>query len=497
MARTKPSFSFLDHLTFVDDDSSNYEIGIHDGGFSYLDMVSEKRAKRISFEERQERQTKTALDGSTRAYGKSNITKVEEADHDSVCFDTDLRLIIQDIQQRRKRVAIFPTALGVAVALGVALGAYLHWLSFTFLSSLILVLLFVAIAFLVLLNVWRLDVSRRHARISYSFSGRGGQAFSAISEALCKFASSEQVLSLCGRKHYEDTRYSGGAESLPVFAEARLDHKKPPLVEVDVDVWHIRMPHRDIYFMPDHLLVFDGANIGGIGYAHVDLSTALETSQARDIAKRTRDCKVVGNTWRFVNNDGTPDKRFNSNIQVPLVEYGILSVSGRGLDVRFYTSLQDASVSAPAGFTKMKELASKPVLAAAESRKTGFAERKAKAQSDVYVILMDALCCVMVADGAMTRAEKDKVHALMRRARAPWSGSRVDAHIQNFIGDVRRTGFSAVLDLVCQNLASVTSPSTRKAILDCVSSMARSDGAVGAAERRVCARLASALGGGS
>jgi len=101
-------FSFLDEMTFVEDDSSSYEINISDSGFCYLDMLSEKKAKRIAFEEKQKRETSAALDGSTRAHGKLNIKKVEEVDHDALCLDTNPEKIISDIQERRQKMPVFP-----------------------------------------------------------------------------------------------------------------------------------------------------------------------------------------------------------------------------------------------------------------------------------------------------------------------------------------------------------------------------------------------------
>ena len=109
-------FSFLDHFTFVEDDSSSYEIGIGDEGFSYLDMVSDKKARQITLAEKQKRDTSAALDGSTRARGQLNIRKVERIDHDAVSLDTSLDRIIRDIQDRKKRVAFFPIGV-VCVAL--------------------------------------------------------------------------------------------------------------------------------------------------------------------------------------------------------------------------------------------------------------------------------------------------------------------------------------------------------------------------------------------
>jgi hypothetical protein len=116
-------FSFLDDLTYVDDDASSYEIGVGDNGFSYLDMMSPKRARLITFEEKQRRATSAALDGSTRAHGKLNIKKIEDVDHDGLCLDTDLTHILRDIQTRREKVSIFPFAVAFVMLV------FFGWLS--------------------------------------------------------------------------------------------------------------------------------------------------------------------------------------------------------------------------------------------------------------------------------------------------------------------------------------------------------------------------------
>jgi hypothetical protein len=410
MAREKDFFSFLDRFTIVEDDSSSYEVGISDDGFSYLDMLSEKKAKRITFEERQKKQTSAALDGSTGARGKSNIAKVEAVDHDAICFDTDLSRIINDIQARKQKLPLLPFA-GAGAGI-----AFLIWLFLPTLLKVITGVIGVPLILLMLFNVWRLDVSRRHVKFRYKITGAGNAAFQAINAALSKLATSQQVLFYTGTRHFEDTRYTGGAKSLPTFEIVSLDHRAPPLLDLDLKVWHVRVAHKDIYFMPDHLLVYDGGRIGGISYAKLEVGSLFEECQARDKARRTADCQVVGNTWRFVNNDGSPDKRFNNNVEVAIVKYGVLKLTGPGLDMRFFTSLQAASTEAPTGFSHMQSLAKKPVQKMADARRGKAAAPKPVAQQparfpqqapktadapvpvDIYSVFMDAMCCVMAAD---------------------------------------------------------------------------------------------------
>ena len=51
------------------------------------------------------------------------------------------------------------------------------------------------------------------------------------------------------------------------------------------------------------------------------------------------DTQVIGQTWALSNKDGSPDRRFRDNYQIPVVHYGFLLFKSRdGLDVRYMCS---------------------------------------------------------------------------------------------------------------------------------------------------------------
>lgn len=52
-----------------------------------------------------------------------------------------------------------------------------------------------------------------------------------------------------------------------------------------------------------------------------------------------KDAKVVDKTWLKVNKNGTPDKRYKGNRQVPVCEYGrVVIESGNSLYVEIQSS---------------------------------------------------------------------------------------------------------------------------------------------------------------
>jgi tellurite resistance protein len=476
-------FSFLDHFTFVEDDSSSYEIGIGDEGFSYLDRVSEKKARQITLEEKQRRQTSAALDGSTRAGGKLNIRKMETIDHDAISLDTTLEHIIHDFQDRKKKIALFPIALVTTSVL------FLVWcfLPDWFARFLVGILLFPG-AFLALWNSWKLDISRRHAKLTYRFTGDGHAAFQAINQGFERLAASEQLLLLMGRRHFEDTRYSGGSASLPDLKAAQLDRRAPPLIEMDSPVWHIRSDRRDFYFMPDHVMVYDGANIGGIGYSKLEVRSSLDTTQAQGIAKRTRDCTVVGTTYRFVNNDGSPDRRFNNNIEIPLVEYGVFCMSGSGLDVNLYASQQHAGTSASRGFDAIQRIARKPVVPVAEARRL-MAARKPNECPDIFTVLLNAMCCIMASDGRVSSSEKVTIKKIMTQVKSPFPPERVDQRVAEFCQRVKQQGFADVVESACEDAKIFKEKGKTDILLSCIETVAKADGVIQDSERQLVERF--------
>jgi hypothetical protein len=58
------------------------------------------------------------------------------------------------------------------------------------------------------------------------------------------------------------------------------------------------------------------------------------------------DATVVHRTWRYVNKSGGPDRRFNNNVQLPVVQYGaLILMSSRGLNIHLNTSNAQESLA--------------------------------------------------------------------------------------------------------------------------------------------------------
>ncbi|MBS1726417.1 MAG: DUF4236 domain-containing protein [Armatimonadetes bacterium] len=107
----------------------------------------------------------------------------------------------------------------------------------------------------------------------------------------------------------------------------------------------------DLLLYPGIILIprADGA------FALLDFRDVMLHSGAVDFIESERipaDSKVVGHTWAKANKDGSPDRRFASNYQIPVCEYGRLHFASRtGLNEEFQLSNSMAAISFGHAFT--------------------------------------------------------------------------------------------------------------------------------------------------
>ncbi len=81
--------------------------------------------------------------------------------------------------------------------------------------------------------------------------------------------------------------------------------------------------------MPDLILYWDRGVFGGVPYD--DFLVEQGSTRFIEDGYVPSDAVVVGQTWRFVRRDGGPDRRFNNNRQLPIAQYGTLTLrSSRG-----------------------------------------------------------------------------------------------------------------------------------------------------------------------
>lgn len=148
-------------------------------------------------------------------------------------------------------------------------------------------------------------------------------------------------------------RYQAGATH--VIQRQRITPKigLPPFVRSNLDALVLAVGRQELYFFPDLLLVRDGGTFGAISYR--DLKIETRTSRFIEDESVPSDAEVVDRSWKYVNKNGAPDKRFKDNRELPAVLYEeiklssstglneLLQVSRKGIGAQLESALVDLS----------------------------------------------------------------------------------------------------------------------------------------------------------
>jgi hypothetical protein len=74
-----------------------------------------------------------------------------------------------------------------------------------------------------------------------------------------------------------------------------------------------------LHFLPDQILIYTG-RYGSISYAQLFIEA--RSTRFSEMEPIPSDSRRIDTTWQYVNKSGGPDRRFNNNRQIPVLEYG-------------------------------------------------------------------------------------------------------------------------------------------------------------------------------
>lgn len=129
---------------------------------------------------------------------------------------------------------------------------------------------------------------------------------------------------------FEDRRITRSAASTAVNKkEVRFAIKGIEDIKSKFEVlWFKNANGADIYFYPTFIVMYSSQkNFALIGYN--ELQFFHSSVRFVETGSIPGDTKVIDRTWAKVNKNGSPDKRFKDNYQIPIVKYGQINLRTR------------------------------------------------------------------------------------------------------------------------------------------------------------------------
>lgn len=262
-----------------------------------------------------------------------NITTVQSTSADAASMvSASAHELLREINEKHQTFALFPLAIGACIVgclvalVAAALAGGAFWL------LLLAVLPLGVLAFV----AYRRDQMRKTTVLMYDLSSPIEQTYQALHARA-------DALRSCAGKWFQgaqstahDKRYHAGAGVLVNRAPLAVVYANPPWIKSNLEAIAVRANDLSLYFFPDRVLVYDRSGVGAIEYPDL----MLDVRQTTFIEERGAppDAQVVDQTWKYVNKNGTPDRRFAANFQIPVCLYDELAVhsaSGLQLDLQF------------------------------------------------------------------------------------------------------------------------------------------------------------------
>ncbi len=202
---------------------------------------------------------------------------------------------------------------------------------------------------------------RRHgvARLVYDIEPSLAFQYDALRRGLSHMAECNLVRHTDAIANVYDAKRNAGATQTLRSNNIVPGEGRPGRVECNLRVPVIPAGIHTLYFFPDRLLVYESGRVGAIDYG--DVGAVAGTTQFIEEESPPPDAAVVGQTWRFVNKNGGPDRRFNNNRQLPVMQYGTLEITGSGgLRHRFLCSQPTKAAIAAAAINASRRALHQP-----------------------------------------------------------------------------------------------------------------------------------------
>lgn len=274
--------------------------------------------------------------------------------------DSSSEELVAELNAKRRKLRIWPWILAGGLATGLALSSREstppQWAMPT-LFGLVLLVTAVAAFF---------DRVRKTTVLMYDFEAGMDRKFEQLDAAFDEFASCGGRWHVAAEGQVRDRKYHAGASSVVSRKPISIGKGNPPFVKTNVPVPSVPVGRQTLYFFPDKVLVFEGSAVGAVSYENL----SVQGAETRFIESNAvpRDAKVVDTTWRYVNKNGGPDRRFKDNRELPIALYEevafsshtglneVIQVSRVGIAKRLAAAVIGLAAGEPAPRTRSRQL---------------------------------------------------------------------------------------------------------------------------------------------
>ncbi|MEP0867046.1 hypothetical protein NDI37_21585 [Funiculus sociatus GB2-A5] len=209
------------------------------------------------------------------------------------------------------------------------------------------------------LIVYRADVARKTTPLFYEFSDEYSEKkFHESIMSFSNLAMTKTSWRLKSKVAVSDWKRNAGSNASLIRHRSKIGKQNPNLIKTNVDVWGVDAGSIKLYLLPDRFFVFQDGVYSAIPYSEIQAS--LQDMEYVEQDSLPSDATVIGKTWKYVRRDGGPDRRFNNNRQLPIVQYGVVVFSTQNFIAYLIVSSLGIASSFTQSFSRITASSSTP-----------------------------------------------------------------------------------------------------------------------------------------
>ncbi|KAI3591784.1 hypothetical protein D9X30_3309 [Cupriavidus sp. U2] len=317
-------------------------VSVSAGGFTYRQSLG-GRHRHSSGADHQERFPQPPADGDAAAgqrflpSGSSTVAPLEVIQSADIgkLSDSSADALFSEIDAKSKMNPVWPIPLVATAVLAMLLAANNAEPANRAMQGVGLLALITVIVATVWLYLW--DSARRSVVLIYDLEQDFNQSYERMLSGFDEMRTCNRAWRVEAEGRVLDGRYHAGAGSQVIRKAASMSYGNVAIIKCNIDVPSITTGRMRFFFYPDRILMEDGKRIAACSYQSLE----AESGQTQFIESDNvpSDAEVIGHTWRYVNRNGSPDRRFKDNRQIPVVRYETLRLStAQGVREMFHFS---------------------------------------------------------------------------------------------------------------------------------------------------------------
>ncbi|SDN03054.1 DUF4236 domain-containing protein [Siphonobacter aquaeclarae] len=172
----------------------------------------------------------------------------------------------------------------------------------------------------------REQIANSYVPLDVDFDSETEQLFERVVASFGKLMTSRKIWDVTSAHYQDRVKTRSSASTIVKKREIRFSADSLPFIRSNFQVLCFRNANGgDLYFYPGFIVMYSGVKRFAV-ISFDELIFSFRAISFTETGSVPADSRVMYHTWAKVNKNGTRDKRFKANYQIPVVRYGEIAL---------------------------------------------------------------------------------------------------------------------------------------------------------------------------